>query len=112
MKIAFPVNKDEGLNSVIASHFGRAKAFIIYDSESKQTVTIPITKHQENKCIPVKILEGFDLDAIYVFGLGWRALNLLEEKNIKAKTGSFTTVQEVVGHLDDLEDLETTCGGH
>jgi len=36
MKIAFPVEKDNGLNSMVNNHFGVAKTFLIVDMETKK----------------------------------------------------------------------------
>ena len=40
MKLCFPIESEDGLNSRIYSHFGSAPNFIIYDTETDTTNTI------------------------------------------------------------------------
>ncbi len=35
MKICFPVNSENGLDSIVFNHFGSAPFFIIFDTELK-----------------------------------------------------------------------------
>ena len=35
MKVCFPVEKNEGINSVVYGHFGSAPAFVMVDTERK-----------------------------------------------------------------------------
>lgn len=109
MRIAIPIIKDSGLESMVSDHFGRAKQFAIYDSEMDKIDIIKIEEREEKQCTPVQKLEDLKLDAVYVSGLGWRAMNMLRGKGIKVKTGKYKTVIKVVEHLGKLEDLETAC---
>ena len=41
MKIAIPTNNKKGLEDTVAEHFGRAKNFLIYDTETKSFEIYP-----------------------------------------------------------------------
>ncbi|MCD4740615.1 dinitrogenase iron-molybdenum cofactor [archaeon] len=113
MKIAIPIKNNDGMDSVVADHFGRAADFALYDSDTKQLKVIHVDEHKEKQCLPVKKLDEHKPDAMYVFGMGWRAMNLLEQRGIKAKTGNYKTIKQVVEHLGDLKDLQESCSeGH
>jgi len=61
-------------------------------------------------CAPVASLEGHNINAIYCFGMGMRAMEMCKQFKISLKTGQFKTVNEVINNLDKLEDLEESCG--
>jgi predicted Fe-Mo cluster-binding NifX family protein len=110
MRIAIPIKEDKGMDSEVAEHFGRAGFFAIYDSKTRECEVTEMGEHEEKQCLPVKGLLKFQPDAIYVFGMGWRAANLLKSVGIEAKTGNYRTLREVVANLGSLENLESVCG--
>ena len=108
MKIAIPIFENKGKDSEIAEHFGHVQFLAVYDSEKDKLEMINVKNVQG--CAPVASLEGHNVDAIYCFGMGMRAMELCKAKNIKLKTGPFKTVNEVINNLDKLEYLEESCG--
>ncbi|RME41495.1 MAG: diguanylate cyclase, partial [Deltaproteobacteria bacterium] len=38
MKVCFPVNNDQGLESEVYGHFGSAPAFVVVDTESHEVL--------------------------------------------------------------------------
>jgi predicted Fe-Mo cluster-binding NifX family protein len=65
MKLCFPVEKDEGMESVVFGHFGSAPMFIIVDSEHGdiKAVNNADVQHEHGMCHPLKAIgakdEGF-----------------------------------------------------
>ena len=108
MKIAMPIFENKGKESEIAEHFGHVQFLAVYDSEKNKLEMIDVKNVQG--CAPVASLEGHDVNAIYCFGMGMRAMELCKQFKISLKTGQFRTVNEVINNLDKLEDLEESCG--
>ena len=108
MRIAIPIFENKGKESEIAEHFGHVQYLAVYDSEKKDLEMIDVKNVQG--CAPVASLEGHDVDAIYCFGMGMRAIEMCKNLNISLKTGSFRIIKGVIENLDKLEDLEESCG--
>lgn len=60
MKVCFPVQKDEGVESQVYNHFGSAPAFIVVDTEGKgvQRVDNRDLHHAHGACNPIMALDG------------------------------------------------------
>ena len=96
MKICFPVQKDEGLESAVYSHFGSAPMFMVFDTVTENLSTID---NQEQHCSqgafnPMKTLDDQKIDAIVVGGIGGGALTGLNKMGIKVYRSQGTTIQE------------------
>ena len=108
MRIAMPIVENKGKDSEIAQHFGHVQFIALYDSE-KDDLRVMDVKNVEG-CSPVATIQNENVDAIYCFGMGMRAMELCKAKGIKLKTGPFKTIKQVIENLDKLEDLEESCG--
>ena len=108
MRIAIPIVENKGKDSEIAQHFGHVRFIVVYDS-NKDKLNVMDVKNVEG-CSPVATIENENIDVIYCFGMGMRAIELCKQKGIKLKTGPFTTIKQVIENLDKLEDLEESCG--
>jgi len=108
MRLAMPLMEDKGRQSAIHPHFGHVSSIAVYDTGTKKLEILPVEK--TDGCSPIAALEGNDVDAIYTFGMGMRAIELCEQKGIKLKTGNFRTVEDVIKNVDKLGDLEGSCG--
>lgn len=108
MKIAMPVMDNEGRKSRIHPHFGHIHFLAVYDTEKKKLDVVSVKPIQG--CSPIAALEGQNIDTIYTFGMGMRAMQLCAQMGINIKTGSFETVEDVINNLDKLKDLEENCG--
>lgn len=76
MKICFPVQSNEGLDSKVFGHFGSAPQFVVVDSETREVGQVfnRDLDHRHGLCIPLKALGGQVVDAIVVGGIGGGAL--------------------------------------
>ncbi len=108
MKIAMALIENKGMDSKVHPHFGHVQLMAVYDSSRKKLDVVEVKPTQG--CSPVVALEGLDVDAIYTFEMGMRAIELCGKMGIKLKTGTFRTVREVVSNFDRLKDLEGNCG--
>ena len=118
MKIAFPVQLDEGLDSQVYGHFGSAPSFVILDSSSGECQTINNTDahHAHGQCQPMKALAGNPVDAVVVGGIGGGALMSLQSQGVRvfrAVEGSVKQNLEFIktGKLPEFS-VNMTCAGH
>jgi predicted Fe-Mo cluster-binding NifX family protein len=118
MKIAFPVQMDEGLDSPVYGHFGSAPCFVILDSASEvyETIGNNDAHHAHGQCQPMKALAGNPVDAVVVGGIGGGALMRLQSQGIRvfrAVEGSVKQNLEFIlsGKLPEFSP-NMTCAGH
>lgn len=85
MKLCFPVETNNGINSVVYGHFGSAPQFIVYNTESKTTETIDNGNlgHIHGQCSPIQALQSNPVDAIVVGGIGAGAINKLNAMGVR-----------------------------
>ena len=118
MKICFPVQNNNGIDSLVYSHFGSAPVFVIVDTESGSVKSLSNgdQHHEQGACNPVMALNNEQVDAIVVGGIGGGALNKLNQKGIKVFRAQQPTVSENVALFNAgvlLEfTLQHTCSGH
>ena len=123
MKVCFPVNNDQGVNSVPHNHFGNAKMFFVVDTESNETKTIKNGDlgHEHGKCQPIQALQGEVVDAVVVGGIGQGAINKLHSMGIKVFKAEEGTISDNIKLLDSnkLKEYDAThvcnhhnCGHH
>jgi predicted Fe-Mo cluster-binding NifX family protein len=118
MKICFPAETLQGLESKVYEHFGSAPGFVIVDTESKSVEEINNNDlhHAHGMCQPLKALGGREVDAVAVGGIGMGALMKLQAQGIRV----FRVTQGTVGQniqfilkkkLPEF-DARFTCAGH
>lgn len=118
MKVCFPTETLQGLNSRVYGHFGSAPGFVIVDTVkvSVEEVSNNDLHHVHGMCQPVKALGGLKVDAVVVAGIGAGALMKLQVKGIKVYRGAQGTVQENIDLIKDGKlpqfSKENTCAGH
>jgi predicted Fe-Mo cluster-binding NifX family protein len=118
MKVCFPTETMQGLDSPVYAHFGSAPGFIIVDTDTSEIEQIENSDmhHTHGMCQPIKALGGRVVDSIAVGGIGLGAL-------MKLQAGGMSVYRAVAGTVrDNLELLqggklprfsaEHTCGGH
>jgi predicted Fe-Mo cluster-binding NifX family protein len=118
MKICFPTENLQGLNSNVFGHFGSAPGFVIVDTESKdiEEVSNGDLHHSHGMCQPLKALGGRKVDAIAVGGIGAGALMKLQAQGVRVYRAVQGTVGDNLlfaekGTLPEF-DPGLTCSGH
>ena len=118
MKLCFPVQQDNGIESTVFGHFGSAPAFVVVDSETNDVTTIHNRDqhHTHGACNPIKALDNNKVDAVVVGGIGAGALTRLNQSGIKVYRAQSETIGEniVLFATDNLSELtvQGCCGGH
>ena len=118
MKIAFPTQENNSIESPVFSHFGSAPFFIIVDAETgeQETVDNHDLNHAHGKCQPLVALGGKTVDAVVVGGIGGGALKKLAEEGVKTYRAVEGTVSENLSLIKDSKlpefTLDQTYKGH
>lgn len=118
MKLCFPVERNEGLNSPVFAHFGSAPLFVVVDNETQQIFEVANRDlhHRHGACSPLKALGGEEIQAIVVGGIGAGALNGLRQAGLKVYQAKGATVADNLSLFNAQDLLELTpgqvCGGH
>jgi predicted Fe-Mo cluster-binding NifX family protein len=118
MKVCFPVEKDEGIESQVYGHFGSAPVFIVVDMEEKgvQRVDNRDLHHVHGACNPVMALGGQKVDAMVVGGIGGGALRKLNAMGIRVYEAGTRTVKENLVLLKENKlaevSLDHSCRAH
>jgi predicted Fe-Mo cluster-binding NifX family protein len=118
MKICFPTETLQGLQSRVYEHFGSAPGFVIIDTESKTVEEINNSDlhHAHGMCQPLKALGGREVDAVAVGGIGMGALMKLQAQGIRVFRVTQGTVEQNVQFIlkENLPEFDArfTCAGH
>ena len=97
MKVCFPVQTDEGIESQVYGHFGSAPFFIVVDTEEKdvQRIDNRDLHHIHGACNPIMALGGQRVDALVVGGIGGGALMKLNGMGVRVyEAGTRTRERE------------------
>ena len=112
MRIAVPLEENRGVDSRVAEHFGRARFFLIYDTESGSFEVIDFEKEEKGVCSPASFLIEKGVHAVYVLGMGYKARCRLEEAGVQVLTGGYTVARDVLRNLDRLDKFKGGCAHH
>jgi predicted Fe-Mo cluster-binding NifX family protein len=118
MKVCFPVQMDEGIESQVYGHFGSAPVFIVVDTEEKdvQRIDNRDLHHVHGACNPIMALGGQRVDALVVGGIGGGALMKLNAMGVKVYEAGTHTVKGNLALLKEnkLQELsiEHSCRAH
>lgn len=96
MKVCFPVQTVQALDSEVFGHFGSAPAFILIDTETQEVTTITNSdqRHAHGMCSPLKALGGLGIDNVVVGGIGGGALMKLNQAGISVYKAMGLTVRD------------------
>jgi predicted Fe-Mo cluster-binding NifX family protein len=118
MKLAFPVEKDDGMASPVFGHFGSAPFFVVVESENGAVESLGNKDrvHLHGQCQPLAALSGKVVDAVVVGGIGAGALMKLNDAGVKVYRAVEGTVSENLalfksGRLPEM-GFDHTCAGH
>jgi predicted Fe-Mo cluster-binding NifX family protein len=98
MNICIPVEADLGLDSRVCAHFGSAPCFLIVDSatgECRATAN-GNQHHGHGRCLPLASLQGENIDAVVVGGIGRGALGKLMAANINVYCADDVTAKDAL----------------
>jgi predicted Fe-Mo cluster-binding NifX family protein len=99
MKIAISAAENQGLQSLVAEHFGRCPFYVLVDLETEpnqvETIANPYFQGHEAGMVPAFIHQQ-GVNVMISGGMGRRALQFFEEYNIEVATGACGTVQETL----------------
>ncbi|MCP4572225.1 MAG: diguanylate cyclase [bacterium] len=118
MRVCIPTREGSGREAVVHNHFGSAPGFVIVDTETGDLTAMENDNahHAHGNCQPMAKLEGKDVDALVIGGIGVRALQLIKQAGLTVYYSGGGTVGDVVDALDQgkLPEMEITnaCGGH
>lgn len=118
MRLCIPVEKNDGLESLVYGHFGSAPLFVVVDTETQMITEIDNRDlhHAHGACSPLKALGGTHVDGIIVGGIGAGALMGLNRAGLKVFKAEGDTVADNLSCLgmDLLPELtpDQVCGGH
>ena len=118
MKICIPTQSKNGKDSNVNEHFGSAPYFTIYNTEDKSLEFIENTNahHSHGMCHPMTALREQNIEAVICGGMGFRALQKLNQQGIKAYKATTGTVEEIISQYesDAITELtvENACNQH
>jgi predicted Fe-Mo cluster-binding NifX family protein len=117
MRVCFPVQHDEGIESKVYNHFGSAPLFVIVDTETNVAGMIKNRDqhHVHGACNPIQSLDNQKIDAVVVGGIGAGALGKLNQSGIKVYRAQSQTIKENIALFASQALTEFTlqgcCGG-
>ncbi len=110
MKLLIPVTENNGLDSKLSAHFGHAEVFAMYDTEAKELTFVENNlEHHGSAMTPVDQIMIHKPDMVFSLGMGQRAIDLFNARNVPLKTGPYRIVKEVIEHIGDLQVLAGSC---
>jgi len=101
MKIAIPTDGKKRPEDTVAEHFGRAKNFLIYDTETKISNIYPNPEVAGEAQLPPDFLHSQKVDIIIVFSLGPMAYNKFKNYNIKTYKAIPGSIFENIKKLEE-----------
>lgn len=117
MKICIPVLAQQGMNSPISSHFGKADHFAMFD-EDTQTLTFfdNTGQHHGGALTPAELIHQAGANVVLCGGLGVKAVQLFEQLGIRVFNQASGTVADVLAAykakaLPEATN-ETACHDH
>ena len=118
MRICIPTETKDGLKAKAYGHFGSAPFFTVYDTDKKEVKTVDNTNahHSHGMCHPIGVLGATSIDVVVCQGMGMRAVQKLNEANIKAFRASGETVSDIIKKYEanELEEMtvQNACSQH
>lgn len=118
MKLCFPVEYDQGLDSAVYGHFGSAPRFLIVDAATGETSQVDNSDkaHVHGACNPARSVAGLEIDGIVVGGIGRGALLSLNRAGFRVFQSQGVSVRDNLAALQGkgLQEFApgSVCGGH
>ena len=116
VRIAIPVEDENGLNARLSQHFGRAQYFAVVElSENGEVLNLQMvpnkSEHFGGMGKPPEILMSLRPNAVITYGMGFRALNMFQSANIAVLQTNKDFVKDVIEayNKDELVELTEGC---
>ena len=116
MRIVVPINEDEGIDSKLSEHFGRAPFFAVFelDKDGKmlnQKAVPNESEHFGGTGFPPDRILQLKPDVVITFGMGPRALSQFQEAKVAVLRANSDTVNSIISSYikDELEELTEGC---
>lgn len=110
-RMFFPLDNNDGVDSVIAERFSDAPFFGLFDFDTQTFVVIDNTaQHKKDDMTPIKtIVRAVNPTTVFVQCLGKHVIRLFEERNIRVIKATYKTVREVIEHHEEVEESAEDC---
>ncbi|MDG6222254.1 MAG: NifB/NifX family molybdenum-iron cluster-binding protein [Candidatus Bathyarchaeota archaeon] len=115
-RLVIPVSEENGLDSMLSQHFGRAPFYAIIDLDENGKVigngTIANTsEHFGGVGLPPDRIMQLKPKALVTYGLGSKALQMFQAGGVAVLRTEANTVKDVVTayNNDELQELTTGC---
>ncbi|HNS52298.1 MAG TPA: NifB/NifX family molybdenum-iron cluster-binding protein [Anaerolineae bacterium] len=100
MRIAVSAESKEGLNSVVAPHFGRCPYFVLVDLADGQVEAVgdvdnPYYAGHEPGQVPA-FVASLGANVMLTGGMGGRAIMFFEQFGVEGVTGAYGTVRQAI----------------
>lgn len=118
MKLCFPVEHDQGLDSAVYGHFGSAPRFLIVDAVTGESSQVDNSDkvHVHGACNPARAVSGLEIDGIVVGGIGRGALLSLNRAGFRVFQAQGASVRDNLAVMqgEGLQEFApgSVCGGH
>jgi predicted Fe-Mo cluster-binding NifX family protein len=118
MRICFPIENDEGLNSRVSDHFGSASLFLLADTGSVETSVISNSdqNHSHGACNPLQAIQGSRVEGVAIRNIGAGAVGHLTRSGLRVYKATGDTVGENMEKLaaNALPEYSPSegCSGH
>ncbi len=99
MKIAVPLEKNNGLNSNISKHFGRSNYFAVVEIENGNFKNFEIYENPFQEHGPGQLpnfLRDLGVGTIIVYGIGERAIEFFQDYGIEVISGIDGNLKEII----------------
>src|SRR5450759_2366039 len=113
MRVCFPVQQDDGIESKVYNHFGSASLFVVVDTETNVAGIIKNKDqhHVHGACNPIQAFDNQKIDAVVVGGIGAGALGKLNQSGIKVYRAQSQTIKENIALFASQSLTEFTLQG-
>ncbi len=99
MRVAVPLEENNGLDSYISRHFGRSRYFAVFDVENGNFKNLKIYENPFEEHGPGQIpnfLKDLGVEKLIVYGIGERAIEFFQEFGIDVISGVEGKLNEII----------------
>ncbi len=103
MRFFVPLEMNNGIDSLVSPHFGRAPYYAIVDVDDENVKyairASPQLMHEAVGCDAATLIEVSGAEAVVVKGIGRKALMALESMGVKVYHTNANTLREVIEEI-------------